>query len=127
MKSKYTLEEYMNMPHKITIIPDTEEGGYCGYYPELPGCITCADTLQELENMLLDCKRIWLQDAIECGKDIFVPIEEEYSGQLRLRMPNSLHKRLAEHAKEEQISLNQYCIYLLSRADALAYPSTELK
>ena len=34
--------------------------------------------------------------------------------QIRLRMSKSLHKLLAERSKQEDISMNQYCIYLLS-------------
>lgn len=44
---------------------------------------------------------------------------EEYSGQFKLRIPRSLHRTLAEHSKQEGISMNQYCAYLLSRNDAL--------
>ena len=43
----------------------------------------------------------------------------EYSGQFKLRMPKSLHRSLAEHSKREGISMNQYCLYLLARNDAL--------
>ncbi|MFA6663841.1 MAG: toxin-antitoxin system HicB family antitoxin, partial [Lachnospiraceae bacterium] len=34
--------------------------------------------------------------------------------------PKSLHRSLSEHSKEEGISMNQYCVYLLSRNDTLA-------
>lgn len=34
-----------------------------------------------------------------------------------LRIPKSLHRSLSEHAQREGISMNQYCIYLLSRND----------
>ncbi len=43
---------------------------------------------------------------------------EDYSGQFKLRLPRSLHRLLAEHSKREGISMNQYCVYLLSRNDA---------
>jgi len=33
-------------------------------------------------------------------------------------LPRSLHRLLAEHSKREGISMNQYCVYLLSRNDA---------
>jgi len=39
----------------------------------------------------------------------------EYSGKISLRIPKSLHKKLAEEAKEEGVSLNQYALYKLSR------------
>ena len=40
---------------------------------------------------------------------------EDYSGQFKLRLPKSLHKRLAEKSGEEGVSMNQYCVYLLSK------------
>ena len=52
-----------------------------------------------------------------------MPIKEkesnnkEYSGQFRLRLPKSLHKHLAERAKAEGVSLNQFCVYVLSQAN----------
>ena len=39
-----------------------------------------------------------------------------FSGEFRIRMSKSLHRRLAIRSKEEEISMNQYCIYLLSKA-----------
>lgn len=41
-----------------------------------------------------------------------------YSGQFKLRIPKSLHRSLSMHAKEEGISMNQYCLYLLAKNDA---------
>ena len=40
---------------------------------------------------------------------------EAYSGQFKLRIPKSLHRQLAEQAKAEGISMNQYCVCLLSK------------
>ena len=42
-----TLEEYMRLPYRMEIIPDTIEGGFAVRFPELPGCLTCADTMEE--------------------------------------------------------------------------------
>ncbi len=44
---------------------------------------------------------------------------ENYLGQFKLRIPRSLHRLLAEHSKKEGISMNQYCMYRLSRNDAV--------
>lgn len=41
-------------------------------------------------------------------------MEKEYSGNIKLRLPKTLHEKLIEAAQNEGISLNQYCIYLLS-------------
>ncbi|MBQ3590635.1 MAG: toxin-antitoxin system HicB family antitoxin [Clostridia bacterium] len=114
-----TIDEYMRLPYRMEIIPDTAEGGYVVRFPELPGCLTCADTLEEAVQNAADCKKEWLNAAMEDGIDIPEPVsEDEYSGQFKLRIPKSLHKSLAEHSKAEGISMNQYCLYLLAKNDA---------
>ena len=114
-----TLEEYMRLPYRMEIIPDTIEGGFAVRFPELPGCLTCADTMEEAVRNAEDCKREWLAAAIEDRTPIPEPMtDEDYSGQFKLRIPKSLHKSLAEHSKAEGISMNQYCLYLLTKNDA---------
>ena len=114
-----TIDEYMRLPYRMEVIPDTAEGGYVVRFPELPGCLTCADTLEEAVRNAADCKKEWLTAAMEDGIDIPEPVsEDEYSGQFKLRIPKSLHKSLAEHSKAEGISMNQYCLYLLAKNDA---------
>ena len=116
-----TFEYYMSLPYRIEIIPDSEESGFTAYYPDLPGCITCSDSLDGIITNAVDAKRAWLEAAINEGLEIPEPIDmdpNQYSGQFKLRMPKSLHRSLAIHAKKEGISMNQYCNYLLSMNDA---------
>ena len=115
-----TIDEYLAMPYRLELIPDLEEGGFTAAYPELPGCITCGETLERAVANAEDAKREWLSAAIEEGIDIPEPdTTGTYSGQFKLRIPKSLHKSLAEHAKQEGISMNQYCLYLLTKNNAL--------
>ena len=68
----------------------------------------------------MDAKRAWLEAALEDSESIPEPQSlDGYSGQFKLRIPKSLHRSLAEQARKEGISMNQYCVYLLSRNDAL--------
>lgn len=114
-------EDYLLLPYKMEVEQDTYEGGYVVSFPDLPGCITCADTLEEAVTAAQDAKAEWIAAALEEGIDVPVPNSlDDYSGQFKLRIPRSLHKQLAEHSKREGISMNQYCLYLLSRNDALA-------
>lgn len=112
-------EEYMALPYRMEIIPDQEEGGYGTRYPELSGCISCGETIEAAIANLKDAKKAWLMAAMEDGVNIPEPTVEDtgktYSGQFKLRIPRSLHKLLSEQAKREGISMNQYCMYLLSR------------
>jgi uncharacterized protein (DUF1778 family) len=41
--------------------------------------------------------------------------------RLSLRLPESLHQRLATQADREGVSLNQYLVYLLAERSAAAY------
>lgn len=117
-----TIDYYLSLPYRIEIIPDTEEGGFTAWYPDLPGCLTCAKTMEEIILNAFDAKKVWLEAALEDGIEIAEPCNEEdsssYSGQFKLRMPKSLHRSLAIHAKNEGISMNQYCNYLLAKNDA---------
>lgn len=119
------LEYYLSLPYKMEIIPDTAEGGYAACYPDLPGCVTCSETLEGVMANIEDAKKAWLEAALEEGIQINEPETisdlSDYSGQFKLRLPKSLHKALAAHAKAEGISMNQYCLYLLTRNDMAHY------
>lgn len=114
-----TINEYMSLPYKMEILPDLEEGGYVVSFPDLPGCFSIGDSVEEAVQNAMDAKRAWLEAAIEDGITINDPDSlNAYSGQFKLRIPKSLHKSLAEHSKAEGISMNQYCLYLLTKNDA---------
>ena len=117
-----TLEEYMAMPYRMEIVEDKDEGGFVVSYPDLPGCLTCGETIETAVTNAVDAKKAWLEAAIEEGIDIYEPDSlDDYSGQFKLRIPKSLHRMLAEHSQREGISMNQYCVYLLSKNDALYF------
>ena len=113
-------EKYIKRPYKMVIIPDSEEGGFAVSYPDLPGCISTGETIEEAIRNAEDAKKEWIKAAIE--ENIAIPDPsiydpDSYSGQFKIRIPKSLHRDLSLHAKEEGISMNQYCLYLLSRND----------
>ena len=112
-----TLKEYLAMAYRMEIVEDKEEGGFVVSYPDLPGCITCGETVESAVANALDAKKTWFEAALEDNLEIHEPDSlEDYSGQFKLR---SLHRLLAEHSQREGISMNQYCVYLLSRNDAI--------
>ncbi|MGI6577837.1 MAG: toxin-antitoxin system HicB family antitoxin [Eubacteriales bacterium] len=118
-----TIDEYMKLPYRLEVIEDPIEGGYVATYPDLKGCITYADTAEKLIEMARDAKRAWLEAAIDSGYEIPEPSSDEtYSGQFKLRIPKSLHRQLSEGAKREGISMNQYCLYLLTKYDTAYAP-----
>ncbi len=65
---------YMALPYKIEIIPDPIDGGFVAQVPELRGCITQADTWEELGEMIEDAKRSWILTAMQFNDVIPEPI-----------------------------------------------------
>lgn len=115
-----TLNDYMSVSYRMEIIEDKDEGGFVVSYPDLPGCVTCGDTIETAILNALDAKKVWIEAALEEGIEIYEPDSlQNYSGQFKLRLPRSLHRALAENSKREGISMNQYCVYLLSKNDAM--------
>lgn len=117
-----TLSDYMKMSYRVEVIEDFEEGGFVASCPELPGCISSGATLEEAYHNLQDAKKVWLEVALQDNLPIPIPLaDNQYSGQFKLRIPKSLHRQLAEHSKDEGISMNQYCLYLLAMNDAVHF------
>jgi len=111
MSEEKNLDYYMSLPYKTEIYPEPDESGYTAEIPDLPGCLTCADTLAELWEMIEDARRGWLEVALERGLSIPEPspvFDEAYSGKFLVHMPKSLHRLLVERARREGTSLNQF-------------------
>ena len=115
-----TIEEYMELPYRIELIPDTDEGGFVVSFPDLPGCLSSGETVEEAYRNAEDAKFAWLTAAMEEGISIPEPDSiEDYSGQFKLRLPRSLHRQLALQSRREGVSMNQYCVFLLSQNNAV--------
>ncbi|MBI4492643.1 MAG: toxin-antitoxin system HicB family antitoxin [Chloroflexi bacterium] len=78
--------------------------------PELPGCITAGETEVEALEHLKEAMESWLLVALERGISIPEPApqpEREYRGRMLVRMPRTLHRKLAQRAEQEGVSTNQ--------------------
>jgi predicted HicB family RNase H-like nuclease len=54
-------------------------------------------------------------EGISLGQMDALRAESEYSGKISLRVPKTLHQDLANGAKNEGISLNQFILYKLAK------------
>ena len=60
-------------------------------------------------------KELWIETALSEGQTVPEPSNVRgYSGRLVLRIPRSLHRKLAGQAKRDGVSLNQYLLTLLA-------------
>ena len=62
-----TLNEYLALPYRMELVKDPDEGGFVVSFPDLPGCITCGETLEAAVANAADAKRAWLQAACRSG------------------------------------------------------------
>lgn len=110
------LNYYLSLDYPVTVYPDSE-GGFVAEIKDLPGCITQAETIEEVMENISEARELWIETVYESGKrEIPLPAtKQEYSGKFVLRLPKSLHRRLAEQAEREGVSLNQYAVSLLSQ------------
>ncbi len=109
------VEEIMARPYRKVISGDAEEG-FLIEVPDLPGCMTAGDTMEEAVRMLPEAMEGWLISVLERGLPVPEPsVVPEYSGKLLVRMPKTLHKRLIERAEDEGVSANQLAVALLAK------------
>ena len=49
-------------------------GGFVVFYPDLPGCITCGETIESAVENAQDAKKAWLEAALVEGIEIHEPV-----------------------------------------------------
>ncbi|HYZ26719.1 MAG TPA: type II toxin-antitoxin system HicB family antitoxin [Geminicoccaceae bacterium] len=107
----------LEYPCHIRRLDDGEGGGYLIEFPDLPGCLSDGATVEEAIANGADALRAWIATAEEFGDPVpppSRPVHQDYSGRWNLRVPKSLHRRLAERAKAEGVSLNTLTVTLLA-------------
>ena len=75
------LKYYMNLSYRMEIVEDKDEGVYVLSYPDLPRCMTCSDSLDDLLELAKDAKETWILGMLEDEKEIPLPSYlQSYSG-----------------------------------------------
>jgi predicted RNase H-like HicB family nuclease len=99
-----------------TIVQWSEaDGAFIATVPEFPHLSSFGDTSQQAVDEL----RGVIDDAVDIleqeGGDLPAPQElPQSSGQFRVRLPRSLHQRLVERARIEDVSLNQLVVAMVA-------------
>jgi len=113
------IEYYAKLPYQIVIEPWDDGNGpyYLARVLELQGCMIHGDTPEEALREIEGVKRDWIKTNIEIGNKMPQPLRaRNFSGNIVVRMPPSLHETLATVAELECVSLNQYMVSALSRS-----------
>ena len=88
------LDDYMAMPYRMEIVEDKDEGGFVVSYPDLPGCITCGETVESAVANALDAKKAWLEAASAPQGRSPPPYRHSFSCEKRRK-----RRRLCPHHK----------------------------
>ena len=59
------LSNYMTTSYRMEIVEDKDESGFVVFYPDLPGYITCGETIESAVANALDAKQVWLEEYFQ--------------------------------------------------------------
>lgn len=121
--SKIKTSDY---PFTIRHLTKEDGGGFLIEYPDLPGCMSDGETIEEAIKNGHDAVSCWILAAKKIDRPIPKPGDlEKQSGKWVQRVPKTIHLRLVEKAEAEGVSLNTLVITIL--AEALGKPMHQKK
>jgi antitoxin HicB len=96
-----------------------EDEGFIAVAPDLPGSSAFGETEAEALSELDQAIGAWIEAARAAGNTVPAPSRQTSpslpSGKVLVRMPRTLHQSLVQEADREDVSLNQFVVYVLSR------------
>ena len=111
------VEDYMKLPYTRIVQEMNDESGhyFYGRILELDGCQSTGDTIEELYESLNEATEGYIEVKLENNLPIPEPERaDDYSGKFNVRLPKTLHQRLAIEAQNEGVSLNTLVLYKLA-------------
>lgn len=110
-KTKRNLDEY-----QFTVRPLTKEegGGYLVEYPDIPGCMSDGETIEEAISHGREALRDCLAVFKESGRKAPKPSIE--AAQWRQRLPRTLYSKLTKQAEMEGVSINSFVTAVIAEA-----------
>ena len=102
--------------YQFTVRPlsKDEGGGYLVEYPDIPGCMSDGETIEEaIENgreALRDCIDVFRESSRKLPKPTIV------AAQWRQRLPRTLYSKLTRQAESEGVSINSLVTAIIAEA-----------
>jgi len=90
---------------------------------EFPDLTEFADSVEEAHALACDAIETTASIYAEKGRPMpaAIDVAPEFSGRVTLRLPKSLHRALSDAAEEEDVSLNQHLVNVLSYFTGFAH------
>lgn len=123
-------QEKRKYSHNCVWSDDDQE--YVVTSPEFPGLSGLSEDPDEALAVLQEAIELVIQSRLENGEPLPEPVTlQGFSGQLRLRLGQSLHAAAAARAEQENVSLNAFIqsavSAAVSRSDAYASATVDLR
>ena len=112
------VKHYLNLSYPVQLTKTSEDGEeyWLAEILDLPGCVSHGSSPEEAIENIEEAKQLWIETQLEDGQGVPEPTDTRgFSGKLLLRMPKTLHRRLAYTAQREGVSLNQHLVSSLAR------------
>jgi antitoxin HicB len=102
--------------YQFTVRPlSTEEGGgYLVEYPDIPGCMSDGETVEEAITNGREALRDCLEVFQESGRKVPKPVIK--AAQWRQRLPRTLYSKLTKQAETEGVSINSLVAAIIAEA-----------
>ena len=110
----YPFEAYA---HVVAPLSEEDGSGYMITFPDLPGCMSDGDTLEEVLANGKDAFNCWIAAMVDMKRPIPEPTRYSEDGKpvkFVQRLPRSLHASLQARAKVEGVSLNTLVLTLIA-------------
>ena len=104
---------FEDYPIELRPLSEDDGGGWLITFPDLPGCMSDGETLEEALKNGRDAFDSWVSARLEDGRSIPSP-GHDASGKFIVRTPKSLHAKLAARAQQEGVSMNTMVITFIA-------------
>jgi antitoxin HicB len=105
--------EKLMYPFMTRVLLPEEGGGYLIEFPDLPGCMSDGETLEEAIENGKDALQCWIEAAAEDGQEIPEPGSSPTWVQ---QVPTDVHIQLSKRATAEGMSLSELVASILDQA-----------
>lgn len=97
------------MKKSVTIIVEKASDGFTAYVPELPGCITFGNSLDEIKENIREAITLQLEGMIEDGEEIPFNLQEDFNIELKLDVAQvfNLYQSINSTGFAKRIGMNQ--------------------
>ena len=97
------------MKKSVTIIVEKASDGFTAYVPELPGCVTFGNSLDEIKENIREAIILQLNGMKEDGEEVPFNLREDFNVELKLDVAQvfNLYQSINSTGFAKRIGMNQ--------------------